>query len=79
LRKQNIESDGYTLPAYAAVEFLDAASKQAANQPLSQAIAKTRAQTVIGPISFGANHELSDNPYQLLEWRDGAFQSPLTQ
>lgn len=79
LRKANIEPDGYTLPAYAAVQFLDAASKQAAGMPLSAAITKTTAQTVIGPISFDSHHELSNNPYQLLEWRDGAFQTPLTQ
>lgn len=79
LRKNNIEPDGYTLPAYAAVQFLNAAGSQASNQPLGDAIAKTTVQTVIGPISFDAHHELSDNPYQLLEWRDGAFQMPLTQ
>lgn len=78
-RKANIEPDGYTLPAYAAVQFLNASVKQADNQPLADAIAKTTAQTVIGPISFDDHHELSNNPYQLLEWRSGAFQTPLTQ
>lgn len=79
LRKQNIEPDGYTLPAYAAVEFIKAASQQAGKTSLSEAIAKTNAQTAIGPVSFDANHELAINPYQLLEWRDGAFHPPQQQ
>lgn len=79
LRKQNIEPDGYTLPAYAAVEFVNAANQQAGKTSLSEAIMKTSTQTAIGPVSFDANHELAINPYQLLEWRDGAFQTPRPQ
>lgn len=79
LRKQNIEPDGYTLPAYAAVELINAASQQPGTTSLSEALAKANAQTVIGPVSFDANHERSINPYQLLEWRDGAFHAPHPQ
>ncbi|MBB4953475.1 branched-chain amino acid transport system substrate-binding protein [Agrobacterium vitis] len=78
LRNQNLEPDGYTLPAYASVEFLNAANHKAAGKPLRDALEKTRVQTAIGTISFGADHDLADNPYQLLEWRDGAFHTPDT-
>lgn len=79
LRKRNIEPDGYTLPAYASVELANAAQKQMGSGSLSDAIGKIRTQTAIGPLGFGADHELINNPYQLLEWRDGAFHTPAEQ
>jgi branched-chain amino acid transport system substrate-binding protein len=75
LRKRNIEPDGYTLPAYASVELVNAAQKQMDSGSLNDSIAKIRTQTAIGPLGFGADHELINNPYQLMEWHDGAFQA----
>jgi len=44
--------------------------------PLAQAIGETHVDTVIGPIAFDENHELSENPYRLMEWRGGRFVEP---
>ncbi|MCM2439946.1 ABC transporter substrate-binding protein [Agrobacterium vitis] len=75
LRTQGSAADGYALPAFASVQFLHAAA--ALNEPsLAEAISKTKAETVIGSLSFTDGHELSDNPFQLQEWRDGGFQPP---
>jgi branched-chain amino acid transport system substrate-binding protein len=48
----------------------------AGNKPLLDSLVGTTFQTVVGPITFGENHELRDNPYRLLEWRGNGFLPP---
>lgn len=79
MRASGIEPDGYILPAAAAALIANQAaeSAKAENKPLADKLIGTAFQTPIGPITFGRNHELTDNPYRLLEWRGNAF-VPLT-
>lgn len=75
LKGRQIEPEGNTLPAYAAVQL---ASQAAASAGIDQAkllssLKERSFQTVIGQIRFDAGHELADNPYRLLEWRGNAF------
>ncbi|MCV9960523.1 ABC transporter substrate-binding protein [Pararhizobium sp. BT-229] len=67
--------EGYVLPAFAAVTLLEQAKDQAGKDggPLWQALAKGPYPTAIGSIRFNAGHELAENPYRLLEWRNGRF------
>lgn len=70
LRAAGAEPDGYTLPAYAAVEI--AAQSVAAGQQ-ALALAGHRFETALGTITFNGAHELSANPYRLVEWRGTGF------
>lgn len=81
LRAGSIEPEGYVLPAHAAVEIALAATARAIEEkrPAGEIIAEGSFPTVIGTISFGSNRELADNPYRLLQWRDGAFTTPAPQ
>jgi branched-chain amino acid transport system substrate-binding protein len=67
--------EGYVLPAFAAVTLLEQAMDQAGKDggPVLDALAKGPYQTVLGPIRFNASHELTDNPYRLLEWQNNRF------
>jgi len=73
LQARNIDPDGYVLPAYAAVEVVHQAISRAGNRPATAAIASGSFNTAIGPIAFGADQELKENPFRLLEWRGSAF------
>lgn len=81
LRTGGIEPEGYVLPAHAAVEIALAATARAIeeNRAAAEIIAEDSFQTVIGTIGFGSDHELADNPYRLLEWRNDAFTTPAPQ
>ncbi|MCL6708363.1 branched-chain amino acid ABC transporter substrate-binding protein [Pseudomonas sp. R2.Fl] len=81
LRAVGIEPEGYVLPAHAAVEIALAATAKATeeNRPTGEILAGGRFPTAIGTIGFGGDHELADNPYRLLEWRNGAFTTPAPQ
>ncbi len=68
---RDIVAEGYVLPAHAAVTALAAAAAEGGD--LAEKLAAGRFDTAIGPLAFGADHELSANPYQLLVWKDGAF------
>lgn len=72
LRSQGIEPEGYTLPAYAAVQTAKAALAKAP-QPLTEVLRDLTVETVIGTVRFGQDHELAENPFRLQEWRAGAF------
>ncbi|MBW8447483.1 MAG: branched-chain amino acid ABC transporter substrate-binding protein [Arenimonas sp.] len=78
LQGAGVEPEGYVLPAYAAVTVVVQAAGAAAalGMPLAQAIGETHVDTVIGPIAFDESHELSENPYRLMEWRGGRFVEP---
>jgi branched-chain amino acid transport system substrate-binding protein len=71
----NITPEGYVLPAHAAVTILADAwgISTAMGTPMSDALVGTTFETVIGPIAFGDDHELTENPYRLLEWQGGRF------
>ncbi|SMC81675.1 branched-chain amino acid ABC transporter substrate-binding protein [Rhizobium sp. RU36D] len=76
LEAKAIIPEGYVLPAYAATQV---AAKAVANTVSAEESLKTETfDTVLGPIAFGADHELRDNPYRLLEWRGTVF-LPLAQ
>lgn len=75
LAEKKIAGEGYVLPAHAAVTIVaDAAGiSSAMGMPLADAMVGTPFETAVGPVTFGEDHELTDNPYRLLEWRNGAF------
>ncbi len=71
----NLLPEGYVLPAFSAVTLLEQAKDQALKDEtkLADALLKGPYQTAIGPIRYNANHELADNPYQLLQWQNNRF------
>jgi branched-chain amino acid transport system substrate-binding protein len=75
LRDKGIEPDGYVLPAAAAASIAGQAVEGAIaeNKPLAGRLIATPYQTPLGAITFGQNHELTDNPFRVLEWRGSAF------
>lgn len=75
LAAKKIAAEGYLLPAHASVTILaDAAGiSSAMGMPLPDALVATPFETAIGPITFGDDHELTENPYRLLEWKGDAF------
>ncbi|KRB60168.1 amino acid ABC transporter [Rhizobium sp. Root708] len=75
LRAAGAEPEGYTLPAYAATEVAIKAAQDAGGdeRPIAQHLGGMPFDTVVGPVSFDAGHELTDNPYQLQQWRSGMF------
>lgn len=75
---QKIVPDGYTLPAYAAVETAKAAMAEAASsgRPLAEALIGHDFTTAIGPVRFDAKGDLSRNPYRVFRF-DGARFVPL--
>ncbi|RKE84531.1 branched-chain amino acid ABC transporter substrate-binding protein [Rhizobium sp. AG855] len=75
LTEKKISAEGYVLPAHAAVTILaDAAGiSSAVGTALPDALVGTPFETALGPVTFGEDHELSENPYRLLEWKGNAF------
>jgi branched-chain amino acid transport system substrate-binding protein len=75
---KNIVPDGYTLPAYAAVEVAKAAlaGAESSGQPLAGALAGHDFTTAIGTIRFDEKGDLSQNPFRLFRF-DGTHFVPL--
>lgn len=75
MKEAGVVAEGYVFPAHAAVTVLSRAAAAAgtANQPLEALLRQQTFPTVLGPIGFGDDHELRDNPYRQMEWRDGRF------
>jgi len=75
---KTIVPDGYTLPAYAAVEIAKAAVADAASsgKPLAEALTGHDFATAIGTIRFDAKGDLSQNPFQVFRF-DGTRFVPL--
>jgi branched-chain amino acid transport system substrate-binding protein len=75
IRATGEEPEGYVLPAYAAAEISIKAAQAAAadDRPVAQHLGGMPFDTVIGRIAFDSGHELAENPYQLMQWRAGAF------
>jgi branched-chain amino acid transport system substrate-binding protein len=76
LRDKGIEPEGYVLRAEAAAAIANLAVQAAISEkkPLLDKLTGTTFQTVLGPITFGTNHELSENPYRHLKWNGKDFQ-----
>ncbi|MBZ9767804.1 branched-chain amino acid ABC transporter substrate-binding protein [Mesorhizobium sp. CA6] len=75
---KNIVPDGYTLPAYAAVEVAKAAlaGAQSTGQPLGEALTGRDFATAIGTVRFDDKGDLSQNPFRLFRF-DGMHFVPL--
>ncbi len=75
MKQAGLVAEGYVFPAHAAVTTVSraAAAAGAANRPLADVLRQQTFPTVLGPIGFGDDHELRDNPYLQMEWRDGRF------
>lgn len=71
MKNKGIVAEGYVLPAHAAVSAFASAAAQGGD--LAEKLAAGTFETAVGAVAFGADHELRDNPYRLLEWRSGAF------
>jgi branched-chain amino acid transport system substrate-binding protein len=73
---QKIVPDGYTLPAYAAVEIAKAASALSPGKPLTDVLTGHDFATAIGPVRFDAKGDLSQSPYRVFRF-DGTRFVPL--
>lgn len=75
---QKIAPDGYTLPAYAAIEIAKAASglSETSARPLADALTGHDFTTAIGPVRFDGKGDLSRSPYRVFRF-DGARFVPL--
>lgn len=75
---QKVTTDGYTLPAYAAVEIAHEAAALApsSGKTLNDALAGNDFETAIGKFSFDARGDLSENPFRVFRF-DGANYVPI--
>ncbi|UVK45040.1 branched-chain amino acid ABC transporter substrate-binding protein [Mesorhizobium sp. AR07] len=75
---QKVVPDGYTLPAYAAIEIAKAASdlSESSGKPLADALTGHDFTTAIGPVRFDAKGDLSQSPYRVFRF-DGTRFTPL--
>jgi branched-chain amino acid transport system substrate-binding protein len=75
---QKVVPDGYTLPAYAAVEIAKAglALSESSGKPLTEALTGQDFTTAIGPVRFDAKGDLSQSPYRVFRF-DGTRFVPL--
>lgn len=72
---RKIEPDGYTLPAYAAVEIAKAASvlAETSGKPLTDALTGHDFSTAIGPIRFDGKGDLTENLYRVFRFNGVSF------
>ncbi|WP_287182391.1 ABC transporter substrate-binding protein, partial [Mesorhizobium sp.] len=72
---QTIVPEGYTLPAYAAVEIAKAATALAEppGKPLADALAAHDFSTAIGPIRFDGKGDLTENLYRVFRFNGANF------
>ncbi|MCO5729956.1 ABC transporter substrate-binding protein [Rhizobium sp. SSA_523] len=76
LRDQGVEPEGYVLPAFAAMQVAKAgmAAAQAGGSALLDTLKSMQTETAVGPVEFGADHELRRNPFRLQQWQDDHFE-----
>mgnify|MGYP000896398375 CR=1 FL=1 len=81
IKAKGVEAEGYSLPAYAAVEVAAGAhaGAQTASKPLAEAIGKGEFDTAIGKIAFDEKGDLRDNPYRLFRFDGTKFVEAGTQ
>ncbi|MER8614213.1 branched-chain amino acid ABC transporter substrate-binding protein [Mesorhizobium sp. M0220] len=72
---QNIVPDGYTLPAYAAVEIAREAfaASETSGKSLADLLTGHDFTTAIGPIRFDEKGDLTQNPYRAYRFDGGRF------
>jgi branched-chain amino acid transport system substrate-binding protein len=72
---QKIKPDGYTLPAYAAVEIARAAADLAetSGKPVADALTGHDFSTAIGPIRFDGKGDLTQNLYRVFRFNGAQF------
>lgn len=75
LRVAGVAPDGYTLPAFAAVQIAEQALAAAStsNEPLADALRRNAVSTVIGTLSFQNNGELKQNIFALQRWQQNGW------
>jgi branched-chain amino acid transport system substrate-binding protein len=75
LRVAGVDPDGYTLPAYAAVQVAEQALNAAQTHALSltDALRQETVQSAIGPVAFQSNGELKQNLFTLQTWRQNGW------
>lgn len=73
---QKIVPDGYTVPAYAAIEIAKSAAALSSGMPLTEVLTGHDFTTAIGPIRFDAKGDLSQSPYRVFRF-DGTRFVPL--
>lgn len=76
--ERKLVTDGYTLPAYAAVEIAAGAASMAASsgKPLVEMLTGHDFETAIGKIRFDGKGDLAENPFGLFRF-DGSNYVPL--
>ncbi|WP_378942730.1 branched-chain amino acid ABC transporter substrate-binding protein [Mesorhizobium sp. ANAO-SY3R2] len=76
--ERKLVTDGYILPAYAAVEIAAAAASMAASRgkPLVEVLTGQDFETAIGTIRFNGKGDLAENPFRLFRF-DGTDYVPL--
>lgn len=69
------ETDGYMLPAFAATQIASQALIEAreSDRAVSDVLTSTTYSTIIGPIAFGNDGELQDNPFRLFRFNGTTF------
>ena len=75
MRATGKEPQGYTLPAYAAVQ-LWAQARQAAgadNAAIAARISSTPSATILGPVSFDAKGDTTLPGYAIYAWQAATF------
>ena len=72
---QKITPDGYTLPAYAAIEIAKAAAalSESSGKPLADVLTGQDFTTAIGPVRFDAKGDLSQSPYRVFRFDGSRF------
>lgn len=75
MKESGIVAEGYVFPAHAAVTLVGkaAAAAVSSGQTLTDTLLKDTFPTVLGTIGFGSGHELRNNPYLLMEWKQNRF------
>ncbi len=75
LQEVGITVEGYVLPAHAAAQIADKAAElaQADNKSITDILQSQTFATANGSVSFDADHIRNSQPYELFEWRTGAF------
>ncbi|RUV05008.1 ABC transporter substrate-binding protein [Mesorhizobium sp. M1A.F.Ca.IN.020.06.1.1] len=78
--ERKIVTDGYTLPAYAAVEIAKAAAVDAesSGKPLAKTLTDHDFATAIGTVRFDEKGDLSQNPFRAFRF-DGSHFVPLEE
>lgn len=77
LADQQIVAEGYVLPAHAAAQIVNKAETMVSGkQDLAASIAGGSFDTAVGTVTFGKDHFRAEDIYRLMEWRNGAFQTP---